>query len=76
MLSVAPGARIFMAVGPVDAYSGEVDRPFRRNVTGDSAESALWLISTRIGHVQSRSDAKRSLSRQRQKLQTGKRTDA
>jgi len=23
------------------AYSGEVDRPFRRNVTGDSAESAL-----------------------------------
>ena len=36
------------------AYSGEVDRPFRRNVTGDSAESALWLFSTRIGHVQSR----------------------
>ena len=24
-------------------YSGEVDRPFRRNVTGDSAESALQL---------------------------------
>ena len=23
------------------AYSGEVDRPFRRNVTGDSAELAL-----------------------------------
>jgi hypothetical protein len=23
------------------AYSGEVDRLFRRNVTGDSAESAL-----------------------------------
>jgi hypothetical protein len=22
------------------SYSGEVDRPFRRNVTGDSAESA------------------------------------
>jgi len=25
----------------IAAYSGEVDRPFRRNVTGDSAESAL-----------------------------------
>jgi hypothetical protein len=25
----------------VAAYSGEVDRPFRRNVTDDSAESAL-----------------------------------
>ncbi len=25
----------------LDAYSGEVDRPFRRNVTGVSAESAL-----------------------------------
>jgi hypothetical protein len=37
-----------------NAYSGEVDRPFRRNVTGDSAKSALQLISTRIGHVQSR----------------------
>jgi hypothetical protein len=37
-----------------DAYSGEVDRPFRRNVTGDSAESALQLFSTRIGHIQSR----------------------
>jgi len=38
------------------AYSAEVDRLFRRNVTGDSAESALQLISTRIGHVQSRFD--------------------
>jgi len=36
------------------AYSAEVDRLFRRNVTGDSAESAPQLISTRIGHVQSR----------------------
>jgi hypothetical protein len=36
------------------AYSGEDDRLFRRNVTGDSAVSALLLVSTRIGHVQSR----------------------
>jgi len=36
------------------AYSGEDDRLFRRNVTGDSAVSALLVFSTRIGHVQSR----------------------
>jgi hypothetical protein len=32
---------VIMVVGGLCAYSGEVDRPFRRNVTGDSAESAL-----------------------------------
>jgi len=36
------------------AYSGEDDRLFRRNVTGDSAESALQVFSTRVGHDQSR----------------------
>jgi hypothetical protein len=36
------------------AYSGEDDRLFRRNVTGDSAESALRVFSTRVGHDQSR----------------------
>jgi hypothetical protein len=36
------------------AYSAEDDRLFRRNVTGDSAESALWAFSTRVGHDQSR----------------------
>lgn len=36
------------------AYSAEDDRLFRRNVTGDSAESALWVFSTRAGHDQSR----------------------
>jgi hypothetical protein len=40
-------------VGLLGAYSGEDDRLFRRNVTGDSAESGLWLFFTRIGHVQS-----------------------
>jgi hypothetical protein len=38
----------------VAAYSGEDDRLFRRNVTGDSAESALLVFSTRVGHDQSR----------------------
>ena len=38
----------------LSAYSGEDDRLFRRNVTGDSAVSALLVSSTRIGHVQSR----------------------
>jgi transposase len=36
------------------AYSGEDDRLFHRNVTGDSAESALRVFSTRVGHDQSR----------------------
>jgi len=36
------------------AYSAEDDRLFRRNVTGDSAASALLLFSTRVGHDQSR----------------------
>jgi hypothetical protein len=55
-LTAAPASRLFMdemtplisasAEGvahlfTLDAYSGEVDRPFRRNVTGDSAESTL-----------------------------------
>jgi len=31
----------FIEIGINAAYSGEVDRPFRRNVIGDSAESAL-----------------------------------
>jgi hypothetical protein len=34
-------------------YSGEDDRPFRANVTGDSAGSALLWFSTRLGHDQS-----------------------
>jgi len=38
----------------LSAYSGEDDRLFRRNVTGDSAESALRVFSTRVGHDQSR----------------------
>lgn len=52
LLAVCPLAIAAMCV--FAAYSAEVDRLFRRNVTGDSAESALQLISTRIGHVQSR----------------------
>jgi hypothetical protein len=35
------------------AYSGEDDRRFRANVTGDSAGSALLWFSTPIGHDQS-----------------------
>jgi len=38
----------------VIAYSGEDDQRFRRNVTGDSAASVLWMFSTRVGHDQSR----------------------
>ena len=36
-----------------DAYSGDCDRLFRPNVTGDSAGSALWGFITPIGHVPS-----------------------
>ena len=35
------------------AYSGDCDRPFRPNVTGDSAGSALGGFLTPIGHVPS-----------------------
>jgi hypothetical protein len=38
----------------VAAYSGDCDRLFRRNVTGDSAESVLDRFSTPVGHDQSR----------------------
>ena len=37
----------------VVAYSGEDDRRFRANVTGDSAGSALLSFFTLIGHDQS-----------------------
>jgi hypothetical protein len=36
------------------AYSAEDDRLFRRNVTGYSAGSALAVVSTLVGHDQSR----------------------
>jgi hypothetical protein len=36
------------------AYSAEVDRPFRANVTGHSAEFAVEGFSTLVGHDQSR----------------------
>jgi hypothetical protein len=51
---VKPPNWLWTMVRQTAAYSAEVDRLFRRNVTGDSAESALQLISTRVGHVQSR----------------------
>ena len=35
------------------AYSAEVDRLFRANVTGDSAESVVAGFSTLVGHDQS-----------------------
>jgi hypothetical protein len=38
----------------MSAYSGEDDRLIRRNVTGDSGESALRVFSTLVGHDQSR----------------------
>jgi hypothetical protein len=37
-----------------DAYSGEDDRLFCGNMTGDSDDPALLVFSTRIGHDQSR----------------------
>jgi hypothetical protein len=39
--------------GATSAYSGDCDRLFRPNVTGDSAGSALGGFLTPIGHVPS-----------------------
>jgi hypothetical protein len=43
-------------------YSGEDDRRFRPNVTGDSAGSALLRVFTLVGHDQSTFGRRRALS--------------
>lgn len=45
--------RCFVNAPVMYAYSGDLDRLFRPNVTGDSAGSALWGFITPIGHVPS-----------------------
>ena len=45
--------QLWMVVSVSIEYSGEDDRRFRPNVTGDSAGSALLQFFTLVGHDQS-----------------------